>query len=156
ACLRERLGSSRGATLLLLGTVSAVLSAVYVDYYLRGGPRIIDATSYYLQARTFASGQLAFEPPGPLASFVGRFLLPTPDGRLAVIFPPGYPALLSLGFLVGAPLAVGPMLAAGLSVATYLLAEALWGDPRVARAAGWLSALCGVLRYHTADTMSHG
>ena len=28
------------------------LSYAYVSYYLRGGPRIIDATSYWLEARS--------------------------------------------------------------------------------------------------------
>ena len=35
---------------------AALLSVGYVSYYLRGGPRIIDATSYYLQARAIAHG----------------------------------------------------------------------------------------------------
>jgi hypothetical protein len=37
----------------LLALVAAALSAAYVAVYLRGGPRIIDASSYFLQARAF-------------------------------------------------------------------------------------------------------
>jgi hypothetical protein len=135
--------------------LAALLSAGYVVYFLRGGPRIIDATSYFLEARTFAAGKLTFAVPEPTGSFRGRFSLLGPEG-LAVIFPPGYPLALALGFRLGAPLAVGPLLAALLVAATYRAAKELeLGEP-AARVAALLSALCAALRYHTADTMSHG
>ncbi|XXY45540.1 hypothetical protein WME91_36605 [Sorangium sp. So ce269] len=157
--------------------VAALISAAYVAVYLRGGPRIIDATSYWLEARAMAAGYLAWPLDEPAASVLGRFLVRSdasaggaaPGGaeHVAVIFPPGYPALLSLGFLAGAPLAVGPLLAAALALATYdLAARFAPEDPAAARGAARLrsvpvlaalfSALCAALRYHTADTMSHG
>jgi len=132
-----------------------LLSWGYVVYFLRGGPRIIDATSYYLEARALAEGHLAFAVPEPTAAFRGRFTLFGPSG-LSVIFPPGYPLLLSLGFRFGAPLAVGPVLAALLVVVTFVAARELELGDGVARTAALLSALCATLRYHTADTMSHG
>ena len=140
-----------------LAGCAALLSFGYVEYYLRGGPRIIDATAYYLQARVFAHGSWTLPLHEPTTSFRGRFLLPSPDSStLGVIFPPGYPAVLSLGFLVGAPMLVGPVLAAGLVVATYALARHLSGREDVALLAAALSATSAGLRYHTADTMSHG
>jgi hypothetical protein len=132
-----------------------LLSAGYIVYFLRGGPRIIDATSYWLEARALAEGKLAFDVPEPTAAFHGRFTLFGPHG-LSVIFPPGYPLALALGFLVGAPLAVGPVLAALLVTATYLAAKELELGEATARLAALFSALCAALRYHTADTMSHG
>ncbi len=144
---------------LVLGLAAAalLLSAGYVAYYLRGGPRIIDATSYWLEARGLSVGQLVMPVPHPSGSFRGRFLV-TPPGSsaLAVIFPPGYPAVLSLGFLLHAPMAVGPIIAALLVAATYALAYQLTGRRDVALCAALLSVLCAALRYHTADTMSHG
>ncbi len=141
-----------------LALVAALLSAGYVVHYLRGGPRIVDATSYFLEARALSQGKLAFDVPFPTGSFRGRFLVPPGlDGHpLAVIFPPGYPALLAAGFLAHAPLAVGPLLAAALVGATYWLARELTGRSDVARLAAALSVVCAALRYHTADTMSHG
>jgi len=135
---------------------AALLSAGYVAFYLRGGPRIIDATSYYLAARALAHGYLAFPVPSPAAAFRGRFLLENANSELAVLFPPGYPAVLALGFLLHAPLAVGPILAAVLVLATHRLARELTGDETTARVAAALSLLSAALRYHTADTMSHG
>ncbi|HVY29397.1 MAG TPA: hypothetical protein VHB79_22715 [Polyangiaceae bacterium] len=133
------------------------LSLLYLQYYLRGGPRIIDATSYFLEARSLAAGSFSFHVPDPSAAFRGRFLLASADGHeLGVIFPPGYPLVLSLGVRAGAPLLVGPLLGALLVLATYRLARALGEQPKVAMLAAMLSVLCGALRYHTADTMSHG
>ena len=152
--------------LALAALTAAALSAAYVVLYLRGGPRIIDATSYFLEARALAAGHLAFPLDEPVASTLGRFLVRAegPDGpTAAVLFPPGYPALLALGFLAHAPLAIGPLLAAALTIATYALAErALPEDTPAAdrvsipRLATLFSVLCAALRYHTADTMSHG
>lgn len=143
--------------LTLLCLLAAALSWGYVLHYLRGGPRIIDATSYWLEARGLSTGLFAFETPEPSAAFRGRFLLPGADGKsLAVIFPPGYPLLLALGMRAGVPLLVGPVLGGLLVAATYALARAVTREPKVAWTAAILSLLCAALRYHTADTMSHG
>ena len=140
-----------------LAVFAAALSFVYVHTYLRGLPRIIDATTYFLQARTLSEGHVGAVVPSPTGAFRGRFLLAGADGHtLYGIFPPGYPAILAVGFLLGAPLAVGPSIAAALVVATYGLAIRLLADRRAALLAAALSATSAVLRYHTADTMSHG
>jgi hypothetical protein len=142
-------------TLLCLAAFS--LSWAYVVFYLRGGPRIIDATSYLLEARSLASGAFTFDVAEPSASLRGRFLLLAPGSAgLGVIFPPGYPLLLALGVWLGVPMLVGPTLAAALVAATYALCRALGQDEKVAWTAATLSVLCAALRYHTADTMSHG
>jgi hypothetical protein len=147
----------RALWLTLLCALAFVLSCGYVAYYLRGGPRIIDATSYLLEARSIAAGGFSFDLEQPSAAFRGRFLLPTPDGRaLGVIFPPGYPLVLALGVWLGAPMLIGPLVGALLVAATYALSRVLGQDRRVAWAAATLSVLCAALRYHTADTMSHG
>lgn len=158
---------------------AGALSAAYVVLYLRGGPRIVDATTYLLEARALSHGLLAWTPLDPAASVSGRFLVRDALGdgtHLAGIFPPGWPALLALGVLAGAPLAVGPFLAVLCTLATAWLAaetvRALRGAetgagvaaaPAVDAArdvvpalAALLSAVCACLRYHTADTMSHG
>ena len=161
--------SPRRAPFLLAAALCALaLSAAYVVAYLRGGPRIIDATSYFLEARALAEGHLTWPVGAPITSTLGRFLLlrDAPEGAsVAVIFPPGYPAILALGFLLHAPMLVGPLLAAGLVIATFALAESLAQSPSLTaparalslpRLAAALSVTCAALRYHSADTMSHG
>jgi hypothetical protein len=149
----------RRVVVALVAVVAALLSAGYVQHYLRGGPRVIDATSYWLEARALAEGHLSWPIQEPTASVRGRFLLmsgPTSAPRLGVIFPPGYPVVLALGFLFHHPLWVGPIIAGLLVVATYALARRVAGRDDVALLAALFSALCAALRYHTADTMSHG
>ncbi len=145
---------------------AAFLSLGYVAFYLRGGPRIIDATTYFLEGRSLAQGAFTFDVIDPAASFRGRFLLFSEPHRLGAIFPPGYPLLLAFGFVIGAPLVIGPLLAAGVTAATYFFARALGESAlgpgrereieRAARGAALLSMVCAALRYHTADTMAHG
>ena len=157
--LRE--GSPR-RFLFVVATLAAFLSLGYAAYYLRGGPRIIDATTYYLQGRALSQGHFAFPILEPSASFRGRFLLHTEPDGLAGIFPPGYPLVLAVGFLFGVPMLVGPLLAAAIVVATYALAKELaaGAGPEdrelFGRTAALLSLFNAALRYHTADTMSHG
>ena len=100
-----------GRWLAAFAALAFALSVAYVHVYLRGGPRIIDATSYLLEARSLAAGSFSFHVPDPTASFRGRFLLASSDGHtLGVLFPPGYPLVLSLGVRLGVPLLVGPAL----------------------------------------------
>ncbi|HXK18057.1 MAG TPA: hypothetical protein VNG33_09650, partial [Polyangiaceae bacterium] len=147
----------RSFWLAVLCLLAFGLSSAYLSYYLRGGPRIIDATSYFLEARSFAAGSFSFHVPDPTGSFRGRFLLAHGDGHeLGVIFPPGYPLLLALGVRLGVTLLVGPALGALLVLMTFALARALQQPAKVAWVAAGLSVLCAALRYHTADTMSHG
>ncbi|MEA2750315.1 MAG: hypothetical protein QOI41_4458 [Myxococcales bacterium] len=155
--------------------IAALLSIFYVAFYLRGGPRIIDATTYFLQGRALSHGDIAWPVLEPSGSFRGRFLLyrelsgggggGAGEGLMAGIFPPGYPILLAIGFGMGAPMVIGPAIAAALVIATYRLARTIAEDvpgtssetaESIARTAALLSIVCGALRYHTADTMSHG
>lgn len=135
---------------------AAALSVLYAKVYLAFTPKIIDATMYALQASWLASGKLGL-PVGMLSeSLRGRFLLEH-DSQLFGLFPPGYPLLLAAGYVLGAPMLVGPMLAALLTWLTYSVAKEVAGaEEGTARLAALLSIACGTLRYHTADTMSHG
>ncbi len=152
----------RRRVVLILAFAAAFLSLGYIAFYLHAAPRIIDATSYFLEGRVLSHGHFAWSVPSPSASFRGRFLLGRDPGKLAVIFPPGFPLLLAAGFRVGAPLVVGPLLAGLLVVATYWLARELaYERPEterqaIATLAACLSVVCVALRYHTADTMAHG
>ena len=159
---------SKRRYLTVAGFAAAFLSLGFIEVYLRGGPRIIDATTYFLQGRALSHGMLAWHSADPSALDRGRFLFFREPDHLAGIFPPGYPMLLAIGFRIGAPMVVGPLIGAALVVVTYLLTGELFLDERrrspffvpdaesVARFGAAISVLCVTLRYHTADTMSHG
>lgn len=157
ARLPRRLGRSP-LVLPLLALLAALLSGLYFQFVLGGRPRIIDASTYLLQARTFASGHFTFATSEASALFRGRFLLSPPGDPTALgsIFPPGYPAVLSLAIRLGDYRALGPLLALGITLATAALGQLVSGRRSVALLAAVFSVLSGALRYHTADTMSHG
>ncbi|MGD0674955.1 MAG: hypothetical protein ABSC94_06015 [Polyangiaceae bacterium] len=143
--------------------LATFLSLGYIAFYLRGGPRAAAAPTYWLQGRALAHGHLTWLPPGPLPSFRAEGLTTTGEGRLAGIFPPGFPLLLAIGFFVGAPMVVGPALAAAIVVASWRLgrelAAGVGGEDRVeatGRIAVGLSTVCAALRYHTADALPFG
>ena len=140
-----------------LALFAAVASVGYFHFYLRGGPRIIDATYYFLQAKTFAKGYLTIPLLHPTSALRGRFLYyDVASGRLSVLFPPGYAAVLAIGIALKAPWLTGPAIAAGLVFATAALAQRTFKNNQAAMIAALLSATCVALRYHTADTLSHG
>lgn len=140
-----------------IGLIAAVCSLGYVRYYLRGAPRIIDATAYYQQARSFAEGQFTLPLFEPTSALRGRFLYFDPIRHtLAVLFPPGYAAVLSLGFVLGSPFAVGAAIAAALVWSTAALTFQLYRRKDAAALAALFSLITVALRYHTADTMAHG
>lgn len=147
-------------TRALLSLLAAALSYGWWRAVLGGAPKVIDATTYWLQARAIAEGHLTWSPPGALGSFAGRFLLVGAHGRVGGIFPQGFPALLAVGMWSGAPWLTGCALAAAISWVTGSLAAAMEPDARrrslALVTATWLSVLCATMRFHTAETMSHG
>ncbi len=150
--------------LAVVAGASAFLSLGYLALYLEGGPRAPDAALYWIQGRALSHGRLAWAAPEPLASFhTAGLVLPSVD-REAGPFPPGFPLLLAAGFLVGAPMVVGPLLAAAIALATWWLGRemaAASGEPAdrteaTGRIAAALSLVCAALRYHTAETLPFG
>ena len=144
---------------------AAFLSLGYIAFYLRGGPRAPEAATYWLQGRAMSHGAFSWAAPDPTASFRARHLVSVVPGRLAGIFPPAFPLLLAAGFLVGAPMLVGPLVAAALVVSTWLLAHELAAgagerDPgraeSVARIAVGLSVVSAAMRHGTADVIPDG
>src|SRR5579883_1929875 len=143
---------------------AAFLSLGYIALYLRGGPRAADASGYWLQGRALSHGWLAWPVPDPTASFRARDLVFRMPDKLAGSLPPGFPLLLAAGFVVGAPMLIGPLVAAVLVPATWWLAHEVAADAGeaparaegIARVAAGLSIVSASLRYHTADVLPYG
>jgi hypothetical protein len=145
--------------------LAAFLSLGYVAFYLRGGPRAPEAATYWLQGRAMSHGELVWAAPDPTASFRATNLLAKLPDRLSGILPPAFSLLLAAGFLVGAPMLVGPLVSAALVFATWFLAHELSAgagerDPAraetVARLAVGLSIVSAALRHDTADVIPDG
>ena len=154
--------------------VAAFMSLGYIAVYLRGGPRAADASTYWLEGRALSHASSVWTIGDPSASFRAAGLLFQAPDRLSGILPPGYPLLLAVGFVVGAPMLIGPLVAAALVVVTWMLAHEVVADSparddappggvvdgmraeKIARFAVGLSIVSAALRYHTADTLPYG
>jgi hypothetical protein len=150
--------------LFITGFIAAFLSLGYIAFYLRGGPRAAESPALWLQGRALLHAHLAWTPGDPSASFRAKDLILRAPDHLGGIFPPGFPLLLAPAFLLGAPMLVGPLLAAALVPVTWLLARELAraanADEERAETAGRAAVAMSIasvaLRYHTAESLPHG
>lgn len=110
---------------LVAPAAAAFVLAVCIAYALLSFGAIAhleDEAAYLFQARTIAGGALWAAPPPAEAREALHFYLLTVEGdRWFSVTMPGWPAVLSLGVLIGAPWLVNPLLAA----ASVLVAHAL-------------------------------
>lgn len=94
-----------------------VIAALVLSHFaFQSMPHVEDEVAYLFQARTFASGALSLPAP-PAAAMPGLdyYLIEVLDGRWISATQPGWPAVLALGVLIGAPWVLNPLFA-GLSV----------------------------------------
>ena len=108
-----RLPASRPMILALFATIAAI--ALSVLAFHRTGA-VEDEAAYLFQARTFAAGLLVAPPlpPGVGSGFEYYLIDSTPAGWFATTAP-GWPAVLAVGVVAGAPWIVNPVLG-GLAV----------------------------------------
>jgi hypothetical protein len=140
--------------LLLLLVVPTLLYARVTWLVFDGRPLHIDGMTQALQAHVFASGRLSVPVAGD-PRFFSSSLMVEHAGRAFSQFPPGFAALLALGFLVGAGWLIPP-LCGGLAV--YGLYRLLRANGEAGRTALAMSALFGLgpwFAVNAASWMSH-
>ena len=115
-------------------------------------PHVTDEVAYTLQARLFASGMRV----GPAADNPSMLEYPfwVTEPVSYSPFPPGWPALLAVGEVMGAPWLINPLLVTLVPVIVWALARA-WADETVARVAVVVAALSPVVWMTGATRMSH-
>ena len=110
---------------------ATVASAALALFSYERHPHVPDEVAYLLHARYFAEGALgAPVPPVPEAFDV--YLWPCTELRCYSPVPPGWPAMLSLGWLLGIAWLVNPLLAGAGILATHRLLRRLY-DEQTAR-----------------------
>lgn len=112
----------------LLGLLATLVAAWLCQHVFEGIPHFSDGVAYAFQARVFASGHLWLAPPPvPEAFGIGNVVLN--ESRWAGKYPPGWPLLLSVGYLLNAPGLVNPVLL-GLAVfGLFRLGRTLYDEP---------------------------
>ncbi len=99
---------------LALAILVALVSAGVVDRVFERIPHIEDEFAYLWQAEVMAEGQIYLPSPTHPSSFLVPFVVDY-QGRRFGKYPPGWPAVLSLGARAGVPWLVSPLLG-GLAV----------------------------------------
>jgi hypothetical protein len=138
---------------VVLAVGLTVLAAFAMRDAFAGNPHLIDEFAQLFQARVFAAGRLA----APIPELPEFFLVAQTfvvEGGWISQYPPGQAVLLALGFVVGAPWLVNPVLG-GLGVLlVYRIGLGMYG-PKTARTAALLWAVSGWVLFMSATYMNH-
>jgi len=121
---------SSSATATVVGFVAlwAFVAAAYINTtYLERIPHVSDEVSYLFQGRIIASGNLVLQPP-LLGELFQQDNVILDDVRWCSKYPPGWPALLAVGFLAGAPWLVNPLLLALTVIGVWRLGRVLFDE----------------------------
>lgn len=144
---------SRLLTLLLAAVATAVYAMVGHQVF-SGRPLHVDEITQALQARIFAGGHFWIPTPEP-PEFSSALLMVNRGGRTFAQFPPGWSALLSLGYLAGVPWLMAPLCGGLALLALDQLLRAL-GNSDTARL-GALALFAGApwVVFQSASWMNH-
>jgi hypothetical protein len=129
--------SHRSTIVIVVICVLAALASSAVAYFaFERLPHLEDEVAYLFQAQTMALGRLTVPSPSHPDAFWTPFVLDH-EGRRFGKYPPGWPAVLSLGELARVPWLVNPLLAALALYLVYRLGKTLYDD----RTGLWAAAL---------------
>ena len=106
---------------VIMAALSVTVLAIILSLFIyQRHPHVPDEVMYLYQARYLANGDLTVPAP-PVPEAFSFYMIPHESHRWYSIFPPGWPAVLALGVLLGVPWLVNPVFA-GLNVLlAYLL-----------------------------------
>jgi 4-amino-4-deoxy-L-arabinose transferase-like glycosyltransferase len=103
-----------------------VAAAYIATHVLERIPHVQDSITYLFQAQLLAKGKLWANVPA-MPDFFAQEFLTVRNGRWSGQYPPGFPAVLAAGVLLGQPWLVNPILAALTMILLTLLGKALYG-----------------------------
>jgi hypothetical protein len=111
---------------VILAAIWVMIVAATLNYFAyERHPHIPDEVTDYTRAKYFAEGILTSQPPQVPEAFE-IYLMQVDGDRYYPVAPIGWPAVLSLGILLGAPWLVNPVLAGLNLILIYLLLQALF------------------------------
>lgn len=116
-------------------------------------PHIPDEVAYVIQARYFALGKLHLPAP-PVPEAFELYLMDLDGKRWFSSMPPGWPAVLAIGVLVGLPWLINPLLAGLNTLLAWRVLSRLY-DTRLARFSALLLAVSPWHVFMAMNFMSH-
>jgi Dolichyl-phosphate-mannose-protein mannosyltransferase len=137
-----------GAVFLLVFLPANLVSYFVFDHI----PHVQDSIAQLFQAEIFAHGHLTLPPPQHPRFFDYTHVINAP--RWYSQFPPGHPAVLTLGVWLHMPWIVNPLLGAATVLVIYLLGREVYGDD-VGRVGAVLAALSPFLIFMSSEYMNH-
>ena len=114
---------------LLLSLIAILAAALVGNLIFENMPHLEDEFAYLWQAKTIAGGELTLPTPEFPKSFLVPFVVDFQGLRFGK-YPPGWPAVLSLGVRAGMANWVNPLLAGLASWLTYRLGKKTLGEKR--------------------------
>lgn len=139
---------------LILSVAAAALYATVALAVFDGRPLFIDEIVQLYQARVYAAGHLV-DRVGPFPEFFGALNVVSAADHQFGQFPPGGPAHLMLGVLLGAPWLVTPLLGGATVYAFARLVRHVESEPSVALAAVLLLAFSPFMVFMAGSQMNH-
>ena len=139
---------------LALSVLSFAIYATAAALVFSRVPISIDELVQLVQAKTFASGRL-WQPASPTPEFYSVLNMVDTNGRYYGQFPPGGPAMLSIGVLIGAPWLVGPICGAIAVAAFWAYLRTVEPRREVAIGAAALFSLAPFGVFMSASHMNH-
>lgn len=114
--------------LIIILIALSFLYVLFISHFLyQGMPHVLDAISYFNQAKIFASGQLYAQVTYENMLLGGPFMNAY-NGKWFIVFGPGTSLLLSLGIFFKTPWLVMPVLGALSLIGIYLIGKKWYGN----------------------------
>ncbi len=138
---------------ILLFAIGGLIPLVINIMAFERTPRYVDEINYLFQAKIFAGWRLTADVP-PLGEFFHHKNIIQSGHGWYIQHPPGWPAILMWGCMLGVPWLVNPLLGGLLTALVYILGRTV-ADERCARLAGVLALLSPYLWFMNAALLSH-
>jgi hypothetical protein len=139
---------------LVVSVATLAMCAIVATTVFSRVPLWIDELVQLVQARTFASGRL-WQPASQTPEFYSVLNMVDLNGRYFSQFPPGGPAVLAIGVLIGAPWLIGPLCAAVSVAAFWAYLRVVEPRPGVAVGATILLAIAPFAVFMGGSHMNH-
>ncbi|MDC0358129.1 glycosyltransferase family 39 protein [Oligoflexia bacterium] len=145
--------SSPTAFILTLFSAAFILNNLCSYFLFEHLPTILDSTSQYLHSKILLSGKLVGVTP-PLPEFFNNSQFIADGSRWYSQFPPGHTVALALGFVLGVPWLVNPLLGALTVILVYLVGREVY-DERTGRLGGLLTLASPFVLLYSSEFMNH-